>query len=467
MPSKLTDSNRLSITNPDLCEEWDYDKNGDLKPSDIAKGSAVKVWWRCKKAHSWKASVSERSKHIPCKECPYCSGRKISDLNRLSLLRPDLCKEWNYEKNGDLLPQNISYMSNKKVWWRCSENHEWMAVVSSRSMGRKCNKCHIGRTDNVGRNLQLSPKLCREWDHVRNEGSRPENYSLGSHEKVWWTCEFGHSWNAEIKSRSRGNGCPYCYGRYTDNANTLAFKAPQLLEEWDWKLNAHLDPNKISFGSGKRAWWICKSGHSWSAVIEKRTKGKRGCPYCSNQKVSTDNCLSKTNARLSAEWDYDKNEGVTPDDVVGCSGKKIWWMCKNGHSWKTLISVRDRGANCPHCQKVELRDGYMFDSLAEAYYYLKLKAWKIDFIYNKRYGFKRKGYRFDFYIPSSNTYIEVTAYNKKMLKNEHGRKLWTLYLKKIRAKRYFVKKKLKAEFRFIQIKLNSPQLKRINAERVN
>lgn len=31
--------------------------------------------------------------------------------------RPDLAKEWNYEKNGDLKPEDVSYGSNKKVWW--------------------------------------------------------------------------------------------------------------------------------------------------------------------------------------------------------------------------------------------------------------------------------------------------------------------------------------------------------------
>ena len=46
-----------------------------------------------------------------------------------------LMKEWNYEKNGDLKPENFMPNSNKKVWWKCKEGHEWEAVISSRTAG--------------------------------------------------------------------------------------------------------------------------------------------------------------------------------------------------------------------------------------------------------------------------------------------------------------------------------------------
>ena len=29
-----------------------------------------------------------------------------------------LMKEWNYENNGDLKPENFMPNSNKKVWWK-------------------------------------------------------------------------------------------------------------------------------------------------------------------------------------------------------------------------------------------------------------------------------------------------------------------------------------------------------------
>ena len=35
-----------------------------------------------------------------------------------------------------------------------------------------------------------------------------------SDKKVWWKCKNGHEWQAMIGNRHRGNGCPYCSGRY-------------------------------------------------------------------------------------------------------------------------------------------------------------------------------------------------------------------------------------------------------------
>ena len=40
------------------------------------------------------------------------------DFVSLAEARPDLAKEWNYEKNGDLKPKDVSCGSNKKVWWK-------------------------------------------------------------------------------------------------------------------------------------------------------------------------------------------------------------------------------------------------------------------------------------------------------------------------------------------------------------
>ena len=42
----------------------------DLTPDMFSFGSAVKVWWKCKKGHSWKSSICTRTKG---RKCPFCS----------------------------------------------------------------------------------------------------------------------------------------------------------------------------------------------------------------------------------------------------------------------------------------------------------------------------------------------------------------------------------------------------------
>ena len=58
------------------------------------------------------------------------------------------------------------------------------------------------------------------------------------------------------------------------------------------------------------------------------------------------------NAQLMAEWDWEKNNelGIDPYKVTLGSDKRVFWKCKNGHSWQT--SARPRvieGTKCPYC----------------------------------------------------------------------------------------------------------------------
>jgi hypothetical protein len=40
----------------------------------------------------------------------------------------------------------------------------------------------------------------------------PRDLTPGSHRKVWWRCQFGHTWQTTVRSRTRlGTGCPVCY----------------------------------------------------------------------------------------------------------------------------------------------------------------------------------------------------------------------------------------------------------------
>lgn len=56
-----------------LLSEWDYEKNKDLKPCDVAKTSNQKVWWKCSKGHKWQEIINSKSN-----TCPYCNKAKRS-----------------------------------------------------------------------------------------------------------------------------------------------------------------------------------------------------------------------------------------------------------------------------------------------------------------------------------------------------------------------------------------------------
>jgi len=49
-----------------------------------------------------------------------------------------LLSEWNYNKNGDLKPEDFSDSSHKKIWWICVYGHEWQAQINHRVRGAGC-----------------------------------------------------------------------------------------------------------------------------------------------------------------------------------------------------------------------------------------------------------------------------------------------------------------------------------------
>jgi hypothetical protein len=97
---------------------------------------------------------------------------------------------------------------------------------------------------------------------------------------LWWRCQAGHEWQASCRSRARGTGCPFCYGRYASETNNFATSYPELLSEWDYELNKGVNPSGLTPHVNKKVAWKCKQGHAWQASIANRTTRKSGCPIC-------------------------------------------------------------------------------------------------------------------------------------------------------------------------------------------
>ena len=142
--------------------------------------------------------------------------KKLSNENRLDLKYPHLISEWDVEKNAPLKSEDVSYASNKYVWWRCSKcNYSWRAKVSNRSMlNRGCPCCAnqklvAGINDLATRN----PELAKEWHPHKNGELTPAMVMLGTARKVWWLCPKGHSYQASVLHRGHGTNCPICNSR--------------------------------------------------------------------------------------------------------------------------------------------------------------------------------------------------------------------------------------------------------------
>ena len=217
---------------PILSKEWDDNRNGDAKQAYMfLLASNEVVWWKCSKGHKWSAPPASRTNMKS--GCPFCSGRCATKDNNLAVRFPELIPEWNIETNGDLTPYDVTPHSGKKVWWKCSKGHEWLAAVYNRVKGHGCPYCS-GKKTSPDYNLAIRfPELASEWDVEKNGDLTPYDVTPGSHRKVWWKCSKGHEWEAAISNRMKGRGCPYCAGQRVDKENNLAVRFPELVAEWD------------------------------------------------------------------------------------------------------------------------------------------------------------------------------------------------------------------------------------------
>ncbi|MDO5785126.1 MAG: zinc-ribbon domain-containing protein [Eubacteriales bacterium] len=267
--------------------------------------------------------------------------------------REDLLRQWHPSKNGDLTPRKVTYGSQKKIWWRCEKGHEWPAAVYTRTTGTGCPYCS-GRKPCLGENDLASqrPDLVAQWHPTKNNGVTPADVSLGSHHRAWWVCEKGHEWQAVVKSRTSGTGCPVCTNRrLLPGENDLATTHPDLAGQWHPIKNGDLTPRDLVAGSWKKIWWRCEKGHEWRAAVASRASSGVGCPVCAGRLVVPgDNDLATHFPAVAAQWHPTRNGTLTPDSIAPSSNRKVWWICDLGHAYAASVSARTiHSSGCPYC----------------------------------------------------------------------------------------------------------------------
>lgn len=204
-------------------------------------------------------------------------------------------------------------------------------------------------------------QLLEEWHPEKNGSLTPADVTHGSRRRVWWKCARGHEWEAIVKSRTNGTGCPYCANRMLrPGENDLATVYPELAAQWHPTRNGDLRPENVLYGSYKKVWWICEKGHEWVASIVARTSSSHGCPVCSGKMViEGHNDLRTAYPELAAQWHPTKNQWLTPEQVTPYSNKKAWWVCEKGHEYQAIIASRTgAGSDCPYCTGKKVMVGF-------------------------------------------------------------------------------------------------------------
>ncbi|MFF1540104.1 zinc-ribbon domain-containing protein [Microbacterium sp. NPDC058269] len=344
----------LATLRPDIAKDWDPTRNAGLTPSMVKPGSSKKAWWTSSCGHSWRAGIHDRTRKDGT-GCPYCSNRSVLvGFNDIATTHPQMTLEW--DASNDKKPTEVTAGSAYSASWMCDGGHVWRARVYSRVRDASgcpfCANCAVlqGFNDLA----TVHPKLASQWHTAHGVNDRkPTEVTSGSQYRASWICLKGHTWRAEVVSRSSGgHGCPYCSGhRAIPGETDLSTLRPELAAEWD--IANELSPAQVTVSSNRNMAWRCSTDHVWHATVSNRSKGS-GCPYCAGQRpIPGETDLATLQPDLAAEWDA--SNSLSPQQVTRFSNRTAAWKCSNGHTWSSIIAQRSSGSGCPVCYRERRR----------------------------------------------------------------------------------------------------------------
>lgn len=361
------ENNRL-----DILEEWNYEKN-NISPKDVSLQSAIEVWWQCKEGHEWLRKLNHRFGHInkgQIRGCPICANQQILEgYNDLATRYPEIAKEWNYEKNSPLLPTQVFPGSSKKVWWKCPKGHEYQTSINNRTnTNSKCPEC-LKDTQTSFAELAILFYLSKYFKNIKHRylicGNECDIYIEDLKVAIEYDGQYWHNENRDEQKYQklsdigisliniREPECPR-----TSNPNAYYLKNLEYSElenaikyifnfiDKNIKPDIHISNNKNNISNF-------------------------------SLKLEEENSLEKNYPELMKEWDYTKNKDINPKYITSRSGIKVWWICPEGHSYKS--EIRDRTKNhtkCPICANKQALKGFndlttKYPEIAEEWNYEK------------------------------------------------------------------------------------------------
>lgn len=208
---------------PEIAKEFDEQKNG-ISADNIAVSSNKKMWWKCSVCgFEWQSKVNNRTSSLKtgCPDCAIKQGKLWKERRASEILKsgsffdnyPELCKEWDYEKNI-VRPTELTSGSAQKAWWICPKGHSYQAIINKRASSKPtgCPYC-LNKKVLAGYNdlATTHPHLLDEWNYERNS-IQPTEITAGSHYKVWWKCHYCHTeYESSPENRSSKRlGCIRC-----------------------------------------------------------------------------------------------------------------------------------------------------------------------------------------------------------------------------------------------------------------
>ena len=349
----------LIDVSPELANEWDHAKNGELTPENVTYGSGRKVWWLCDKGHSYRTQVANRTKKAGGTGCPVCRGTKVSHDNNLLVAFPRVAAQWHGTKNGDRKPEDYRPKSHVRVWWQCDryEEHEWEAAISTRTnSGSGCPKCGVSTSLPELRLYAEFLSLFTDTQHRHKEGKQEIDVFIPSL-KIGIEYD-GAYYHADKLERDQ---------QKTEELGQKGIDLIRVRVAPLEKLSSHdvvvIEGELPKAGLNDLAVAIAALRPSVKAKLQRYIdlpsfnddeSYQKFVDYLPNP-FPEDSCSAVP--ALVALWDFQANHPLKPENFAKGSGKEIWWQCETNseHRWKQAINVQRQVKGCPYCSKSNRR----------------------------------------------------------------------------------------------------------------
>lgn len=353
--------NDLATVNPKLAAEWHPTKNGELKPNMVFSSQNKKVWWLCPVGHEYMATINHRSSTNGT-NCPICnSGRQTSFREQalyfyVKKLFPDARSRYkpnnNYKFELDIyIPSTRIAVEYDGVAWHKSEkfDRERRKFLMCKEMGIKLIRIKEKMPEELA--FDIADTIISADDFETEEGFEDALHAALKEIDITHLYQFRP---LDINlSRDRFEIMKYA----TAIKHSFADECPEKAKEWHPTKNGTLKPTMFKPWSDFKAWWVCpKCGNEYEQSIAHKREGN-GCPKCAISRFVNTRRANQVKQRgsianplLLAEWNYEKNGTLKPENYTKASDVKAWWKCSVcGHEWQSKISNRYHGRGCPNC----------------------------------------------------------------------------------------------------------------------
>jgi len=212
--------------------------------------------------------------------CNQCSRKVVGNKLKLNFsIVLSKINEANYTYiSGDYFKKterNLILKDNLDYFYSCSLTEVDIAIKNN------------GRLERFSKTNSFTIQNIKNWLQINNKKFilLSDFYQHSHTRNLEFLCLIcNEKWAGCWANISQGQGCPYCAGRKIGSNNSFGILFPDLLKEWDYKLNT-INPYEISVHTHKNIYWVCKiCNNSWKTRPSKRVLENTGCPNCVSSK---------------------------------------------------------------------------------------------------------------------------------------------------------------------------------------